>query len=323
MATVVSYSENDFPKINSKHVDTWENKVFRVTSCSMQGFRKSMEDSHCVELSMKHHPDTAFFGVFDGHSGKGASLWTAKQLPRYIDQLDTWNHETISVACLQADMELESEGYREGTTAVFALVTQTQLQKFKVLIGNIGDSRALFIRNGNALTLTTDHRPEDPEEFQRIRHAGGFVKRSRVLGSLAMARAFGDAKYKQNDQLPRDEQMVIAVPDLTTLEGAPGDYLLLFCDGLVEHDVFDNETVVGFLCKQLAHHNNDMNYALCALLDEAQKRGSKDNITAVLVQFKSAHVVHPHPSISIPGGAIHTSGAGLSSSDDISGSPRM
>jgi len=40
MATVVSYSENDFPQINSKHIDTWENEVFRVASCSMQGFRK-------------------------------------------------------------------------------------------------------------------------------------------------------------------------------------------------------------------------------------------------------------------------------------------
>jgi len=202
-------------------------------------------------------------------------------------------------------------------------VTQVQTQKFTVLIGNIGDSRAIFIRNSNALTLTTDHRPEDPAEFQRIRHAGGFVKRSRVLGSLAMTRAFGDAKYKQNDQLPRDEQMVIAVPDLTTLEAAPGDYLLLFCDGLVERDVFDNESVVDFLCQRLAHHNNDMNYALCALLDEAQARGSKDNMTAVLVHFKLSHSVHPHPSISVPGETIQTSGAGSTFSDDISGSPRI
>jgi len=43
------------------------------TAGGMQGWRRSMEDSHCHWYH--EDSDTGLLGVFDGHGGKGVSLW--------------------------------------------------------------------------------------------------------------------------------------------------------------------------------------------------------------------------------------------------------
>jgi serine/threonine protein phosphatase PrpC len=44
--------------------------------------------------------------------------------------------------------------------------------------------------------LTRDQKATDPDEIVRISKAGGFVSNGRVLGLLAVARAFGDSSLK-------------------------------------------------------------------------------------------------------------------------------
>ncbi len=65
--------------------------------------------------------------------------------------------------------------------------------KFRLVVGNIGDSRAVLIRkSGECIALTEDHKPNATAEAERIRAAGGFVSSNRVDGQLAMSRAIGD-----------------------------------------------------------------------------------------------------------------------------------
>lgn len=54
-------------------------------------------------------------------------------------------------------------GYRAGTTLLVLLLT-----KDKYIVANAGDSRAVLSRNNQAVTLSNDHKPEDPSEKQRI-----------------------------------------------------------------------------------------------------------------------------------------------------------
>lgn len=42
--------------------------------------------------------------------------------------------------------------------------------------------------------MSEDQKPSQPDEKARITKAGGFVMNGRVLGDLAVSRAFGDKK---------------------------------------------------------------------------------------------------------------------------------
>jgi len=41
------------------------NALFRVGGASMQGWRFSMEDTHCISPALPNHPNTGFFAVYD------------------------------------------------------------------------------------------------------------------------------------------------------------------------------------------------------------------------------------------------------------------
>lgn len=70
------------------------------------------------------------------------------------------------------------------------------IYKNEVYTANAGDSRSVLCNNGEAIPLSKDHKPDDPEEKRRIIELGGFVNDNRVNGSLNLSRAFGDFEYK-------------------------------------------------------------------------------------------------------------------------------
>ena len=50
---------------------------------------------------------------------------------------------------------------------------------------------------------------------------------------LNLSRAFGDHSYKQKTQLPADEQMITAFPDVMEIELTNADkFLVIACDGI-------------------------------------------------------------------------------------------
>lgn len=64
-------------------------------------------------------------------------------------------------------------------------------------MANAGDSRCVVCRDGKAMDMSFDHKPEDTEELERIRKAGGRVTMDgRVNGGLNLSRAIGDHAYK-------------------------------------------------------------------------------------------------------------------------------
>jgi serine/threonine protein phosphatase PrpC len=104
-----------------------------------------------------------------------------------------------------------------GATAVAVLLESDKAEPTKrtLHVGNVGDSRAVLVstmyptqgetqdptgevpsHGFMATRLTFDHRAEDPAEQERIKTAGGFVTRNRVLGILAVSRSFGDHGMK-------------------------------------------------------------------------------------------------------------------------------
>lgn len=63
----------------------------------------------------------------------------------------------------------------------------------------------MLSRDGKAVELSFDHKPENPIEKERVTKAGGFISEGRINGNLNLSRAIGDLEYKKNTELKPHE----------------------------------------------------------------------------------------------------------------------
>jgi protein phosphatase 1G len=52
----------------TKHTDSGESQQLRFVAMGMQGWRRSMEDSHIANVNIGN--GVSLFGVYDGHGGR-------------------------------------------------------------------------------------------------------------------------------------------------------------------------------------------------------------------------------------------------------------
>lgn len=226
--------------------------------------RHTMEDVHRIvpELLRNNNSIISYFGVYDGHGGR-----------QIVDFLETNLENTIKEELLEPDeasiperltrsflmADLHSKKLNivtSGATAVIALLISEFSDDLSSLTrtlycANVGDSRAVLVSDIKpekcapstigyyATRLSMDHRSEEESEQKRIRDAGGFITRNRVLGILAVTRSFGDHGMKD---------FVIAEPFITqtNLNSHPNaPMLILACDGV--WDVFSDQEACDLL----------------------------------------------------------------------------
>lgn len=167
-----------------------------------------------------------------------------------------------------------------------------------VVVANCGDSRAVLCRGKEPVPLSLDHKPNREDEYARIEALGGKVIQwngYRVLGVLAMSRSIGDRYLKP---------YIIPVPEVTVVARARDDEcLVLASDGL--WDVLSNEEVCDAARKRiLLWHKKNAAAAVARGSDGgspdpaaqaaaeylsklALQKGSKDNITVLVVDLKA------------------------------------
>lgn len=275
--------------VSSKHLERREKGVLRAGAAEMQGYRNEQEDYHSIHLSLPGHLSHSFVGVYDGHSGSKVSAWLQQELYQRIAKLsDPMNQADVAKVIQQADLDYiaQQENEPNGSACIMTVFKENKDQKsWDVMVANVGDSRVILVKaDGSFNALSNDHKPEDPEERKRIEAAGGTVSDNRVDGQLAMSRAMGDSGYKAQKNLKPHEQKVTAVAECMTATAQVGDLLLICCDGIVE--VLTNEQVAAFLHEQRKSHTDPALLA-AALIENSLKAGSKDNHTAVIVDFGS------------------------------------
>jgi serine/threonine protein phosphatase PrpC len=124
--------------------------------------------------------------------------------------------KALETACINFDVDMYQKKVEYGATCVFYIIDKTFTNS--IYLVNIGDSRAIIFNNktGLILTETADHNPNNIMERNRIIDAGRYVFFGRVDGELAVARSFGDYKYKNTKTKEYDpiEGAVSAVPDV-------------------------------------------------------------------------------------------------------------
>ncbi|XP_029665105.1 probable protein phosphatase CG10417 [Formica exsecta] len=184
-------------------------------------------------------------------------------------------------------INLEKPGSDSGCTAVVAILKGNELY-----VANAGDSRCVLCRDGQAVELSLDHKPEDAPEMERIVKAGGEVTGDgRVNGGLNLSRALGDHAYKQNMVLPAEEQMISALPDVRHITIEPGrdEFMVLACDGI--WNFMTSQNVVQFVRTRLSQNYENISkiceelFDHCLAPDTLGDGTGCDNMTAVIIKF--------------------------------------
>ncbi|KAA3464663.1 putative protein phosphatase 2C 51 [Gossypium australe] len=263
---------------------------------SVIGRRCEMEDAVKVELGFmaKGGEKFDFYGVYDGHGGARVAEECKERLHKLLVEeiveegsgsgID-WGR-TMERCFEKMDEEVNKGRMAEemvGSTAVVAVVGNE-----KVVVANCGDSRAVLSRGGVAMPLSFDHKPDRPDELERVEAAGGRVinwNGYRVLGVLATSRSIGDQYLKP---------FVICKPEVTVREVMNGDeFLILASDGL--WDVVSNEVACRVVRRCLngqirsktadVLNQNRASEAAAVLVELAMSRGSKDNISVIVIEL--------------------------------------
>ena len=110
----------------------------------------------------------------------------------------------------------------------------------------------------------------------------------RVNGDLAVSRAFGDFCYKQADHVTAAAQAVTCDPDFEVhmRNNSTDEFLVLACDGI--WDVMSNAECSSFVRSQMAKGYHDLSYICSSLIDTCLEKGSKDNMSAIVVSLPGA-----------------------------------
>ncbi|KAK8358114.1 hypothetical protein V6Z12_A05G459100 [Gossypium hirsutum] len=241
---------------------------------SVIGRRCEMEDAVKVELGFiaKGGEKFDFYGVYDGHGGSRVAEECKERLHKLLVEeiveegsgsgID-WGR-TMERCFEKMDEEVNKGRMADemvGSTALVAVVG-----KGNVVVANCGDSRAVLSRGGVAMPLSFDHKPDRPDELERVEAAG--------------------------DQYLKP--FVICKPEVTVREVTNGDeFLILASDGL--WDVVSNEVACRVVRRCLngqirsktadALNQNGASEAAAVLVELAMSRGSKDNISVIVVEL--------------------------------------
>jgi len=277
--------------------------MLKIARAETAGQRKYMEDRHVIMEKIPQFPELALFAVFDGHGGFRASQFAAETIVEVLCQhlvnqnFHSTNLDKISVlekalhkAFLTIDKNFLAKWVhrRDGSTALVSLIyTPARPANSKVpvrsylIVANAGDCRAVLSRADAAIPLSVDHKPSRPDERRRVENLGGIVSLDqkgncwRVEDVLAVSRAIGDAPLKK---------YVIPDPEIQKIELSSQDsFFLMASDGL--WDVFQDQEAIDWVGERLEEGANTLHELAEALVQEAEDRGSMDNITAILVKI--------------------------------------
>ncbi|XP_054268457.1 mucin-2-like [Macrosteles quadrilineatus] len=274
-----------------------------VTSCAIKNSRRSMEDRHVVIhdfhtlFNIKGWGPASYYGVLDGHNGVDAAIYSVSHLHQYLAESPHYPANPVKAlhdACCRTDnmftIKAERENLHGGTTAVVALLRH---KEGKLYVAWLGDSQAVLVRNGRPLEIVRPHKPDRPDEKDRIEGMGGTVLywgTWRVNGQLAVSRAIGDVEYKP---------YVTAEPDIEeiTLDGSE-DFLILGCDGL--WDFVSEQQATDAVFAQLRDNPEDLEAVSERLVALSKKQSSTDNISVVVVFLTDPAELAKRPPMETP-----------------------
>lgn len=260
----------------------------------LKGIRPTMEDTHIatvitININGVTH-EIPLYGIFDGHGGPDCALYLEKHLKAHLthklelalkqaatpeeEEAAIFNVLKLAFVDLGAEY-LKSKGMG-GSTANIALIFKNH-----IWVANVGDTRAILVKNGRAIALSEDAKPALEKYKRGVENRHSMVLNidgiPRVGGNLATARAIG---HDETTSGVNPRAKVIKFP-LDLLQGEENTFLVIACDGL--WDVAS--------ANQVAHMVNSIAKKSAAEIAEtlvlkAFMAGSEDNVSALVFPLK-------------------------------------
>ena len=206
------YSQDNLHKRNNYN-DNY-NKKYKISSYSSStmagtnsfGITKTNQDSFLIKIDKNKNNENEYtLGVFDGHGSDGHLVsQSIKQFFTNCSYFDFITNSNIFSIFSTLSKIINNSQYFDsigsGSTVVLLHINPE-----KIISINCGDSRAILIKKSNDIVvLSRDHKPEIPEEKERIEKSGGRVDKIFGMGpyrvwfknedypGLAMSRSIGD-----------------------------------------------------------------------------------------------------------------------------------
>ncbi len=236
----------------------------------------ALSDVGCVrannEDSFGYDPAHGLHVVCDGMGGMAAgevasSLACSTCIQVYATQPAALPMEVrLSEAIQTAHLAVCQTAQRPGLQGMGTTLVAAAVQGGKLLVGNVGDSRAFVLKNGGCMQLTVDHSYSN--ELVRsgavpLEEVGS--PRFRNFASV-ITRALGTPNTLE--------------PDFFFMDLSDGDAVLLASDGLTRY--LDVKTIA----RLVQFGSPDALEASCQRLVAAAKNaGGVDNITCMLLQY--------------------------------------
>ena len=216
--------------------------------------RDHNEDSLVVK-----HP---LYAVFDGMGGHAAGEVASEIAAEVVQNLSPsiLDPSALGQAVVNANLEvIHAAETGKGKPGMGTTCTAALLSGNRLVVAQVGDSRAYLLHDGNLQQLTRDHS-----------YVADLVERGEITKDYA--RVHPD-RSKITRALGTDPNMV---PDLYELEVESGDRLMLCSDGLYSMITDDD-------IEHILNAESDPQAAADRLVREANEWGGHDNVTVVVV----------------------------------------
>ena len=293
--------------------------AFNTSMGNIRDYNEDTITATKIILDGVNDSNTFFFAVYDGHGGNGCSLYLKEKLHHFIknftkeslnEAINTVEEKFMSDEALDEKGEIKDPS---GSCGIMALI-----QKNKLIIANVGDSRLVLFKKNSLYFSTEDHKPGSPSEKTRIEKGGGMVYQTpsliplhqngkeieppwRVLpGRLSVSRTFGDVEAK-NEKLGGMKNVVVALPDITEIElDEDFNFMVLGCDGIF--DVLSNEEILECVKIVLKEKEiNDLNnvniselcgYIADMIIKSSLAKDSYDNVSCIVVAINMKELIN-------------------------------
>lgn len=255
---------------------------------------KKGEDFFLIQTDCERVPgdpssNFSVFGIFDGHNGNSAAIYTKEHLLDNVVSAipqgatrDEWLQalpRALVAGFVKTDIEFQQKGETSGTTVTFVII-----DGWTITVGSVGDSRCILDTQGGVVSLlTVDHRlEENVEERERVTASGGEVGRLNVFGGnevgplrcwpggLCLSRSIGDTDVGE---------YIVPIPHVKQVKlSNAGGRLIIASDGI--WDILSSD-MAAKACRGLSAE-----LAAKLVVKEALRtKGLKDDTTCVVVDI--------------------------------------